>query len=623
MDYYEANNYFPDSGLRAGVEDALNRIDLIGHENDWDLGAKDWSGDATLEDYFLSRIYYILIQNASSIEGLEKLKNLWFLDLERSSVTDFSSLANSFSLQNLVYKKSQLSEIDPSIFGIGSLFSLNISENNLAEIPEVPTSSNIQYLNLELNLLDFSDPDILNSINDIKLRGINVIYETQFPQALLNLSQRLADSPDASSAKENFLHGFEILIGLGEDESFKQLILKSGEVNDAFSAFTLADFHGNIETFENESGEIDESADIKDVESFLRYDSRFKLETCMEYLKIAANIGDEFIIDQAYTGSVDEIRVDKGDILMCLAIANGLHGFVEFATSYNWKHNIKDAETLNDMDQVSMETVLKDQKLLALQSSSQLINSRESFISAFDYYNQSMAIIEQRIGEEYLFTLNEEDIDDKNQVTADLAEFISVISSESYTMGDDEFSGDKAVISPDALFSGRFDPINQLPQSEAGFLSVIGNSFTTSAVDDPTFGGFFPNWDQEYLTQKLLDWEMLDTNASAMSSAKLVSSQEEWYHSGWLGYFFRPNGQNDDSKFYAYHQFLGWIRVVSTSSESTWILTIGGDSSNNVLYWTRPTLFPYLYDYYAGTWHYLSTEGTLLTWNPQNKTWKE
>ena len=131
-------------------------------------------------------------------------------------------------------------------------------------------------------------------------------------------------------------------------------------MKDIFSDFTLADLHSNIESYEDENGEVDQSADISDIEKFLKYDMVYKLDTCMEFLEKASILGGNFSIDQAYTGSTDEVRVDQGDILLCLAIAEGLQGFLQFITSYNWAHNIRDAETLEDMEQLSMETILKE-----------------------------------------------------------------------------------------------------------------------------------------------------------------------------------------------------------------------------------------------------------------------
>ena len=79
-------------------------------------------------------------------------------------------------------------------------------------------------------------------------------------------------------------------------------------------------------------------------------------------------------------------------------------------------------------------------------------SARTSFIRAVDFYNDAIAIIDQRVGVDSLFTFNEEDREDKDNTTADLAEFKSALTSDSYTMDDGDFIGDKAVINPDAFF---------------------------------------------------------------------------------------------------------------------------------------------------------------------------
>lgn len=625
MDYYASANYFDNNPvLTQAVEEALNRLDLIGRENDWyEYNATNWYGDKTLEDFLLRYVDYLSLENASTLQGIEKLKNLYYLELERSSVTDFSPLHES-ELRVLEYDESGLTSIDPSVFSIPQLHTLHLDENNFTTVPEIPEDTNLTHIILDTNLLDLGDEATMAAINALQSRErFTVDYDGQFPQGLINLSERIKEQPSSTSTKENFLHGLEILMSIWEEDNFKQLVIDSGEVKSTFSNFTLDDLRADVDSYENESGEIDENADIKDVENFFKNDMISKLDSCIEYLKLASEIGEKFSIDQKYTGSEDLTWVDKGDILLCQAIAHGLKGYIQFSTSYNWQHNAKDAETLDDMDQISMETLFKGTNLLALQSSSQLNDARTSFIAAVDNYLEAIAIIDTRIGVDSLFKLDPDDVADKNETTADLEEFKSAIQSDSYTMEDDDFEGDKKIINPNAFFAGKVDPIKQLPQSEAKFLSVIGDKFTTDLVEDPTFGGFLPHWDQTYFKQKLLDWEMLDTNASPTSTTKEVSSQSKWSYSGWLGYLHIPKGQ-DENAFYAYHQYFGWIGMIPQNSSSVWILDMS-DEKNEWL-WTKPTIFPFIYNHTLKTWHYLAdgTNGKFLyTWNSTSEQWEK
>ena len=400
MDYYASENYFDNNPvLTEAVEEALNRLDIIGRENDWNQNNEpNWYGDPTLADFLLSNIFYLSLENASTLEGIEKLKNLNYLELERSSVTDFSPLHES-ELRVLEYDESGLTSIDPSVFSIPKLHTLHLDENNFTTVPKIPDDTNLTHIILDTNLLDLGDEATMAAINALQTREspITVDYDGQFPQAFIHLSERIKEQPSSTSTKENFLHGLEILMSIWEEDNFKQLVIDSGEVKSTFSNFTLDDLRADVDSYENDSGEIDENADIKDVENFFKNDMISKLDSCIEYLKLASEIGEKFSIDQKYTGSEDLTWVDKGDILLCQAIAHGLKGYIQFSTSYNWQHNAKDAETLDDMDQISMETLFKGTNLLALQSSSQLNDARTSFIAAVDNYLEAIAIIDTRI----------------------------------------------------------------------------------------------------------------------------------------------------------------------------------------------------------------------------------
>ena len=205
-----------------------------------------------------------------------------------------------------------------------------------------------------------------------------------------------------------------------------------------------------------------------------------------------------------------------------------------------------------------------------------------------------------------------------NLTSKDLKEFQAAISSTSYTMEDDEFEGNFAIINPDAIFSGKFDPINQLPQSDAGFLSVIGDTFTSHEVDDPTFGGVFPNWTQDYLKNKMIDWEMLDYNASPLSSVKSVPSSNStvWSHSGWFGYFLKESNPESEKEFWAYHQHFGWIYIASLNTSSVWLF----NPSQEAWIWTAPTLFPFIYNYSSQKWQFL-LDDKILTWDQDSRSW--
>ena len=603
IQHYKDNNYFSDTALLEGVKEAL-----------YDNPYAGWTPD----DY-LNTIYYLNLEGASSLAGINRLVNLAYLEIERSTVTDLSPLSSLSNLTTLEYDENGLTSLNPSIFDIPNLRSLLIDENDFTTVPNIPSDSTLVYLGLEDNFLDLSDTTIIEAINNLKQRGITVDYESQFPKVLLNISERIATAPSNSSAKENFLHGLELMVSILEEDSFKQLVLDSGLVLDSFQNFTLADLHAeNIVKYEDEDESLSTGADFNSIESFVAYDLISRIDTCIGFLKTASEANQDFTIDPDYLGSDESVEVDRGDILMCLAIAEAAKGFFQFTTAYHWDQNVQEADDMDEMDQMSMETMLKDRKLLSLRSASQMSQSRQSFITAVDYYHSAMELIKQRVNQQFLFTLDELDLADEEETSKDLKEFQAAISNTSYTMEDDEFEGNFAIINPDAIFSGKFDPINQLPQSDAGYLSVIGDTFTSHEVKDPTFGGVFPNWTQDYLKNKMIEWEILDYNASPFSSVQTVpnSSSTPWSHSGWFGYFLKPSNQTDNDQFWAYHQHFGWIFVVSQNSSSVWVYYPDED----IWVWTGPTLFPYIYNYSSKEWQFLQDD-EILTWDEASSSW--
>jgi hypothetical protein len=622
IQYYTDNDYFPDKALLEGVKEALVRpyVNLEGMRNEWDNWAKDQYGYSSPEDYFLHAIYYLSLEGVSSLEGINRLPNLGYLEIERSTVTDFSPLSESWNLHTLEYDDNELISLSPSIFDIPNLSSLMLDENNFTSIPVIPSSTKIRYLDLDLNFLDLSDKTILEDIQNLKDLNISVDYESQFPKVLLNISERIATSPNSSSAKENFLHGLELMVSIFEEDSFKQMILDSGLVLDSFQNFTLADLHAsNIEKYEDENESLSTDADLNSMESFIANDFINRIDTCIGFLKTASDANQAFSIDPDYLGSDESVLVDRGDILMCLAIAEAAQGFFQFTTAYHWDQNLQEAEDMDELDQISMETMLKDRKLLTLRSSSQMSDARNSFVSAIEYYDAGIEIIKKRLSEPSLFSLDPGDLEDEAEFSADLTEFKSAVYQTTYSIEDnDEFQGNFAVINPDAFFTGQFDPINQLPQSDAGYLSVIGDTFTSHEVDDPTFGGVFPNWTQDYLKNKMIDWEMLDDNASPLSSVKSVpsSNSSAWSHSGWFGYFLKESNPVNEEKFWAYHQHFGWVYIASLNTSSVWLY----NPIQKAWIWTAPILFPYLYNYSSNQWQFL-LDDKILTWDEASRSW--
>lgn len=632
MTYFEEYNYFPDEGLKQGVKNALENKDWVFLENN--------RGSLNIFDYSLSNISLLEVENASSLNGIEKIYNLVELDLEKSSVTDLSPL-NGTSIYRLEYDESELTTIDLTVLTeMPNLTALLLHENNFTQIPNIPDSLDLHYFDINQNFLDLGDQTTLDKIKLLQERDIFVYYDNQFPNFLINLQDRVNGGPQFATTKGNFLYGFEILLSLFEEESFKDLVLASGLVHNSFSNFTLADLHAEAaQKYEDENESIDPSMDMERLENFFSNQLKDRMQLAIEYLQTAAGDDQQFTIDQKYSGTEDEIIVDQADMYIATAIAQTLYGFGAFISAYNWEQNAKDLESLDDADQINAETLLRGRKLLSMQRTSHMLEARTSFINAIESYNSARADIRDtgRMSLPRLFNMDENELANEEEFFAELEKYKSEVSKTSHKIdveNFDDFVGDKAIVNPDAFFSGKFDPINQMPRSEAGFLNILGNDFISDKVDDPTFGGVFPNWTQDYFTQKMLDWGILDTNASPMNSTKKFLNSDNWKSSGWLGYFYRPSNQpsfkdennqsivSDESRFLAYHQYLGWIWVDARSNSEVWIYRFADDKSGGYWLWTKPTLFPYIYLLEEERWNYMMPGGQLLQWDPDQKSWK-
>jgi hypothetical protein len=67
-----------------------------------------------------------------------------------------------------------------------------------------------------------------------------------------------------------------------------------------------------------------------------------------------------------------------------------------------------------------------------------------------------------------------------------------------------------------------------------------------------------------------------------------------WYYLNWFGYF------NTDNSPWIYHQTLGWLYPVGTSTDSIWFW----DPAMNTHWWTSNTVYPSVYRKSDATWLY-------------------
>ena len=102
-------------------------------------------------------------------------------------------------------------------------------------------------------------------------------------------------------------------------------------------------------------------------------------------------------------------------------------------------------------------------------------------------------------------------------------------------------------------------------------------------------------------------------NSLVLNSIK-SSNNSAWYSSDWLGYFYSSEGQ------WLYHNQLEWLFIQQDIiNEGYWVW----DSQKMIWWWTRPGIFPFIYNPEVRGWHYFNLQNNpILIYNYQTASWK-
>ena len=123
---------FPDSNLRAAIEEALDKA----------------SGDTiTTSDMAALTWLYAANSNISDSTGLEHAINLTYLSLSSNSISDLSSLAGLTNLTQLSLSDNSISDLS-SVSGLTNLRSLDLGNNAISDITSLSGLTNLTELDL-------------------------------------------------------------------------------------------------------------------------------------------------------------------------------------------------------------------------------------------------------------------------------------------------------------------------------------------------------------------------------------------------------------------------------------------------------------------------------------------
>ena len=573
-----------------------------------------WDSQKTTTSTDQISYLYAYDKSISDLSGIEQLTNLQHAYLSGNNFgnTDLAYLSQIESLTFLdISDGGKITNLN-DIKNLTNLYYLNASGHKTTTLDAYLQMPNLRYLDISENYIDLSDSTVQSNLKTLREKGVFVEIGPQVPISVQDLSgivtKRLsAINSNPDDPKENFIYGFELLLSLLEEDdsnSLKKVAINGGAASTLID-FTLHDLWRNDLDYD-ENSDLNSVADLGQIEDFMVDVFIPRLTVINSHFTKMATHDGIIILTQDFTGKEDTIDVDSGDAYMIMAFVEALKAFAQTISSYDWDYNLKELEGLEDDELVNLETLLapsdRFMKFGRLKSTNQLIAAKESFKNAISHYKKGADLMKQRLGVERLLEMTADDLDDELELRSDLEEFLLALDNN-HNLDD---SSTQDIISMNALFSGKFDPANQLPEA-------VGEKFVTDQVTDPTFGGLFPNWTQSIISQYAID-EVLVTE-DAIEGAVEVEGAPNWKKAGWLGFFYAPNREAGSKEFLMFHGLLGWSYLIAESPTNIWIYYF--DSKE--WFWTKSSEFPNLYRNNNQTWYYLNAYKSFLTWN--NNTW--
>lgn len=544
-------------------------------------------------------------RDISNLSGIEEARNLKFLKLEESSVSDLTPLWSLTQLESLdISWGGNLTSID-GIKSLANLEYLDLSGQKIQDISELLQLNNLKLVELEENFIDLSDPSVQSTISQLRQKGAVVDIETQVPLSIQQLSTQmqlhLSQINASSDPKASFLYGFEMLLELFEntESSSLKMVAINGGAAQSLIDFTLPDLWRNDLNYDD-SSELNSYADLNQLESYFYNVFIPRLTTINSHFSKMSAYNSTITLEQDFTGQEELITVDSGDAYALMAVVEALKGFLQVISSYDWDYNLKEINELDDNDLINLEALLDGSNSFGmLKSQNQLAEAKKSFKDSVSYYLLASDKMRTRLDQEMLFEMSSSDLADDDQLRSDLNEFLLALDNQ-HNLSDDS-NNNQDMIYLYSLFDSKFDPVNSMPP-------VVGDKFESSDFKDPTLGGIMPNWNSSLLQDKLIEAELLANDVLEGSTA--VSGASNWSQSNWLGAFYIPY-KTSPNQFWMFHQNLKWVYLNSSSPSNIWLFF----SSTGDWLWTKKSIYPYLYSNGLSSWLYLQTNGTLLRWN--------
>ena len=599
--YFSENVYPTDANLTASIKSYLSTYPYALSFS----GVPIKNNPSQLTKAHLEALYSFQSNGlkVENLEGIQHLKNLQSLTVNKNAISDLSPISGLTSLSTLNLNHGASIKSLDSISTLPYLQYLYLEGHRISSISPLTNLAYLYQVNLKKNFIDLSSVDVQTELYNLRFRNVLVEVQQQIPVPIQDLSAGLVAAKEKLALnpldnESNFIYALEIILNLLEDNSsrsLKALALSLGATED-ISSFSLPDLWLEDLDFGNT---LNPTFNFSEIQTYLKGTFLITLEVAAFHLSQIPDSTSYLTLTQDFTGLEQVLYADIGDIYLLKSIIKGLTGFAQIILSYDWPMTALTAEQMHDSGLANLESLfdssnqfgkLKDKRLL--------LASRKNIKEAITLYKSASAYLLYRIAEKRFFNLASKDLTLEEKFRADLD---NILISMDHRLDLNDSNNEKTdVLHLKNFFLGKVDLSQAIP-------STVGNKFESSIVPDPTFGGVVPFWTSDTLFAQLQQADLLASDA--IEGITELKGSKDWKQSNWLGYFYIPT-RTDTSKFWMYHLRLGWVYFSSTSPSSIWLY----HQSTSSWLWTKKSSFPYLFNNEEQTWYYLMNSGKLIKW---------
>lgn len=559
--------------------------------------------DATTQFYLESMSSFTAAsESISSISGIQYAKNLSKLNIHQNSLTDLTPLWSLSKLTDLDLSEGFSILSFDGVENLSELKNVFVEGHKISSITPFTFLPKLYHLKLQKNFLNLANPSIQAEILKLRNAGVFVEVDQQVPLVAQNLNSEINTTKESlllnqSDPLANFLYAVELLLNLFENTEAGSLksVAKSIGLSESINDFMLSDLWNTNLNFEKS---INNQFQYSEIEHFFKNEFLPTIQIANLHLSKLTHYNTPIVLTQDKTGLEAPLYVDYGDILLFKAINNTLSALVKIYISYDFSIETMKANQLHEANLVNLEALFDSSNTFGkLKTNNHLAEAKKDLKEAISFYQTASPILISRMSYKYLFNLKSNDLDDETKFRSDITK-LNIALDYQYDLNDSK-NNSNDIINLSRFFSSKLDFSTAIPP-------LVGNKFVSSEINDPTLGGLMPNWSKQILGTEIQEANLLSKDV--LEGIKDIKDAENWKKSNWLGNFFIPN-RTDNSRFWMYHQQLGWCYFSSSTPNDIWIYLLSptNDDVGHWL-WTKKPIYPYFFRNADQTWLYFMPE---------------